>query len=106
MIGETQRRRERLDGAGRVRSEKREIERFRFGFVEGEVFFLKYFGSDSGFSLKPVPLTTRLKPDKKPVWIKKPDPISYYINGAGRGGAGFLGRDGAGTRRSRVCCHP
>ena len=42
MIGETQRRRERLDGAGRVRSEKRETE--RFGFVEGKVFFLNTSG--------------------------------------------------------------
>ena len=64
--------------------EKRETE--RFGSRRKGFFFLKYFGLDSGFSIKPDPLTTRLKPDKNPFSVKKkkPDPIPYYVNGAGR----------------------
>jgi hypothetical protein len=72
---ETQREARRGE-AGRVRSEKRatngsDCRRKGFFFF----FFFKYFGSDSGFSIKPDPLKTRLKP----VSVNKKNPTRYPI---------------------------
>jgi hypothetical protein len=58
------------------------------------VFFYKYFGSNSGFSIKPDQFKTRLKPVLNPFQFKKPYLIPYYINGVGRGGLFGVGRDG------------